>query len=113
MPAAEPHSRHLFKNDRAPERVVIDAPEQEGADTFLGVRCPLCRWRPTKSDRWACHWSRKTPEPSFVACGTVWNTFSTRGRCPGCGHQWQWTSCHQCHEWSLHEDWYEDTGDDT
>ena len=27
-------------------------------------------------------------------------------KCPGCAHQWVWTSCPQCHEWSLHDDWY-------
>ena len=48
-----------------------------------------------------------TPEPPFDGCGTSWNTFLTRGRCPGCRHQWQWTSCLRCHGWSLHEDWYE------
>jgi len=77
---------------------------QEGV--FDGVRCPLCAWRPDASSRWCCHPS-ETPEPSFPGCGTVWNTFATRGRCPGCDHQWRWTSCLSCGGWSLHEDWYE------
>jgi hypothetical protein len=76
------------------------------ADGFHGVRCPLCEWRPDASSRWCCH-PQETPEPAFPGCGTVWNTFSTRGRCPGCDHQWRWTSCLSCGEWSLHEDWYE------
>jgi hypothetical protein len=75
-------------------------------ETFHGVRCPLCAWRPDASSRWSCEPSQ-SPEPSFPGCLTVWNTFSTRGRCPGCDHQWRWTSCLSCHGWSLHEDWYE------
>ena len=75
-------------------------------NTFFGVRCPLCAWRPDASSRWCCHQS-ETPEPPFPWCGTVWNTFSTRGRCPGCDHQWRWTSCLSCGGWSLHDDWYE------
>jgi len=62
--------------------------------------------RPDASSRWCCH-PHETPEPFFPGCGTVWNTFSTRGRCPGCDHQWLWTSCLSCGEWSLHQDWYE------
>ena len=75
-------------------------------NAFHGVRCPLCAWRPDSSSRWSCQPS-ETPEPFFPGCGTVWNTFSTRGRCPGCDHQWRWTSCLSCEGWSLHEDWYE------
>ncbi|PYR66924.1 MAG: hypothetical protein DMF87_07020 [Acidobacteria bacterium] len=70
------------------------------------MRCPLCGWRPSASSRWCCD-SVDGPEPPFDSCGTIWNTFSTRGRCPGCGHQWKWTSCLRCHEWSPHDDWYE------
>ena len=44
------------------------------------------------------------------ACGTAWNTFATRGRCPGCAHQWRWTSCLRCDQWSPHGDWYEELG---
>ena len=75
-------------------------------DAFHGVRCPLCTWRPDASSRWCCEPS-ESPEPFFPGCRTVWNTFSTRGRCPGCDHQWHWTSCLSCSGWSLHEDWYE------
>lgn len=69
------------------------------------IRCPLCDWRPTPSSEWCCD-GTFTPESPFPGCGTVWNTFETFGRCPGCGHQWQWTSCLRCGGWSLHEDWY-------
>lgn len=58
------------------------------------IRCPLCKWRPRKEDRWGCR------------CGTSWNTFDTRGKCPGCGFQWHVTQCLQCHQYSRHEDWY-------
>ena len=65
------------------------------------VRCPRCRYRPRRRDRWVCR-------PS---CGTVWNTFATRGRCPGCGLQWAVTACPACHEISPHLAWYEPADD--
>ena len=60
-----------------------------------GVRCPKCRWKPQAHDRWMCH------------CLHAWNTFDTRGKCPGCGHQWNQTMCLSCFKWSEHEAWYE------
>ena len=60
------------------------------------IYCPKCSWRPSATDRWCCN-----PE-----CGTVWNTFWTRGLCPGCGHQWVDTQCMGCGKWSPHESWY-------
>ncbi len=74
-----------------------------------GIRCPLCGWRPGASNRWCCVRSG-TPEPPFDACGTVWNTFDTGGKCPGCGHQWIWTTCLRCGGASLHVDWYQPDG---
>ena len=75
------------------------------------IRCPRCHWQPTGASRWCCDVG-DTPEPYFEGCRTVWNTFETRGRCPGCAHQWMWTTCHRCEQPSLHEHWYEagDTG---
>ena len=99
--------RWLFKRDPAHEQITSDAVGHTDDEAFSGIRCPLCRWQPIASSRWGCE-SFGPPEPAFEACGTVWNTFSTRGRCPGCGHQWRWTSCLQCAGWSLHEDWYEE-----
>src|SRR4051794_30533938 len=90
--------------DDIDEKIAFDEDEP-----LEGIRCPLCRWHPSPSSRWSCL-SLDGPEPPFPACGAVWNTFSTRGRCPGCSHQWRWTSCLRCGEWSLHEDWY-DTGE--
>lgn len=59
------------------------------------IRCPKCGYRPKRSDRWSC------------TCGHMWNTFDTRGVCPGCDAKWRDTACPSCHQWSLHEDWYE------
>ena len=60
------------------------------------IYCPKCSWRPSATDRWWC----------VPGCRTVWNTFWTRGLCPGCGHQWQETQCLRCHKMSPHESWY-------
>src|SRR4051794_29777402 len=100
----------MLKDDRGRGGHVVDRPRLERIESLKGVRCPLCDWRPERSSRWACTWSGG-PEPRFDSCGTVWNTFTTRGRCPGCDHAWQWTSCHRCEQWSLHKDWYEQLDD--
>lgn len=71
-----------------------------------GIRCPLCRWRPKRSDMWTC-WDCDYPEYFYAGCGTEWNTFETHGTCPTCLHKWQWTSCFGCFMWSSHADWYE------
>jgi hypothetical protein len=85
-----------------------DAPAEEKQDEsqFRGIRCPLCRWQPKPWSRWCCC-AHNTPEPLFDGCLTEWNTFTTKGRCPGCGHQWRWTLCLNCDGWSTHDDWYE------
>ena len=62
------------------------------------IRCPKCQWQPKASSRWWC----KAP------CYFSWNTFETRGKCPGCGFQWHDTACLQCGQWSKHDDWYSD-----
>ena len=77
-------------------------------DDFSRIRCPLCGWQPNRSSVWQCITGAGNPEPSFTGCGTAWNTFATRGLCPGCGHQWRWTSCLRCAGWSLHVEWYEE-----
>ena len=73
---------------------------------FSRIRCPLCKWQPEPAHRWFCA-SCTYPEYFDAGCGTCWNTFTTRGRCPGCNHQWRWTACLKCAEWSLHAAWYE------
>jgi hypothetical protein len=88
------------------EHVIVRDTSREDDDTgFEKIRCPLCDWRPSPADTWCCL-RDATPEPPFQSCGTVWNTFATQGRCPGCLHQWRWTSCLSCGGWSLHQDWY-------
>jgi hypothetical protein len=100
----------LLKESRTPDQpdqIVTTIVDDEHADPFQGIRCPLCSWRPSPTSRWSCS-CIGTPEPYFESCGTVWNTFSTGGRCPGCQHLWRWTTCLQCQEPSLHVDWYEE-----
>jgi hypothetical protein len=60
------------------------------------IFCPKCQWRPTAEDRWFC----------VPSCGTVWNTFWTRGVCPGCAVKWPQTQCFRCDQFSPHEAWY-------
>jgi hypothetical protein len=95
-----------FRKRSIPEKTVDSAVnlEEETAD-FAGIRCPLCQWQPQSSSRWYCA-DCGHPEYFSGGCGTVWNTFTTRGLCPGCGHQWRYTACLRCHGWSLHEAWY-------
>jgi predicted amidophosphoribosyltransferase len=64
----------------------------------MKIYCPLCEYRPSASDRWQCR----------PGCHTVWNTFETRARCPGCSKQWRDTWCPACGVQSPHEDWYHD-----
>jgi hypothetical protein len=97
----------LLKTVRAPREIVVDVPDLSDDGELNGIRCPVCAWRPSASSEWCCVWT-DGPEPFFAACGTVWNTFATAAVCPGCRHQWQWTSCLRCGEWSPHADWYEE-----
>ena len=64
-------------------------------DRERAIRCPKCGWRPGKHDKWAC------------ACSHTWNTFDTRGICPECDAAWKNTQCLRCHQWSLHDAWYD------
>jgi hypothetical protein len=61
-----------------------------------GIRCTQCKWTPHTKSLWSCK------------CGHHWNTFDTRGLCPGCGHQWEITGCLQCGAISPHPEWYAD-----
>ncbi len=98
----------LFKKTQDTDELLKKHRETDSGadDPFRRIRCPLCAWCPERSSRWYCS-SNLQPENFMNGCGTSWNTFESRGRCPGCGHQWKWTTCHRCHRWSLHEDWYE------
>jgi len=96
----------LLKETRISSPIAVVLPRLRGEDSLDGIRCPICAWRPRASSLWSCD-CRGTPEPFFQSCGAAWNTFLTRGRCPGCDHQWQWTTCLACGQSSLHDDWYE------
>ena len=90
----------LKKHGPDPEQELIDAlqaAEEKPEVPYDGIRCPRCGWRPTASSRWQC----------LQPCFHVWNTFDTRGHCPGCGYQWLQTQCLACHVMSPHEEWYE------
>ena len=80
--------------------------KQKTEDRKSRIRCPVCSWQPPRTSRWSC---LPMGAPEFFAggCGHRWNTFDTRGCCPGCRYQWKHTSCMRCSATSLHEDWYE------
>jgi hypothetical protein len=105
------HGLMFLRDGRLPGAKLDDdldvKPFDDEERTSRRIRCPLCDWQPTRDSRWCCA-GALTPEAPFGGCGTVWNTFDTAGRCPGCDHQWVWTSCLRCGGWSLHEDWYGD-----
>lgn len=111
-PAGQPDERQpllrLFRKGSAADELIdsLKKPEETKERKSPRIRCPLCMWQPGRSSLWYCV-DTGHPEYFFDACGTGWNTFDTRGRCPGCLHQWRWTSCLACAGWSLHEDWYE------
>ena len=98
----------LFKRSGHPGRdlTALPARDDEPIET-IRIRCPQCEWVPGDSSRWSCL-DTGYPECFRGGCGTAWNTFATRGRCPGCSHQWQWTVCLRCGQWSRHDDWYEE-----
>lgn len=70
--------------------------DQVFGSVLPGIRCPQCKWTPRTKNLWSCK------------CGPHWNTFDTRGLCPGCGHQWEITGCLQCGAMSPHAEWYVD-----
>src|SRR5262245_30418329 len=74
--------------------VKVSDPRLDHSHGEGGIRCPHCGWTPRRQDAWSC------------VCGTVWNTFETRGVCPGCSFKWLETQCLRCALWSLHDDWY-------
>src|ERR1044071_547279 len=95
----------FFEESRKPATPTKKSRLQENAEPFSGIRCPICKWQPKESSRWFCG-DCDYPEYFFEGCGTAWNSFKTRGLCPGCGHQWRWTVCLSCYGWSPHNDWY-------
>src|SRR5690349_13772557 len=100
-----PQNAFMFFRKTPESEKFLAEKEQKDATDFSRVRCPLCYWQPTVSSLWFCS-DCGHPEYFFGACGTVWNTFETGGICPGCNHQWKFTSCLRCGVFSPHEDWY-------
>ncbi|HZI17046.1 MAG TPA: hypothetical protein VEY09_00480 [Pyrinomonadaceae bacterium] len=96
----------LFQKSVSTEEPAEELSARDEAPDCGRIRCPLCRWRPRASDRWVCYGGGTPPEHFSGGCLAEWNTFETRGLCPGCGHQWRWTACLACEGWSPHEDWY-------
>ncbi|HEY8549153.1 MAG TPA: hypothetical protein VIL35_04280 [Vicinamibacterales bacterium] len=99
----------LLRSGLERERDLLEGTDAEDKDRERAgrIRCPLCLWQPRPSSRWFCA-SSPHPEGFLGGCGTAWNTFETRGLCPGCGHRWRWTSCLRCGGWSPHDAWYVD-----
>jgi hypothetical protein len=105
--SASPSAFFLLQKNAASKKIIAKASRlADRSPDFGRIRCPLCNWRPKPLHHWFCG---ACDDPEFFAdgCGTSWNTFSTGGRCPTCGHQWRWTACLSCAGWSLHKDWYE------
>ncbi len=84
-----------------PETFQDDDPATGGGH----IQCPACKWQPDKNSRWFCI-AMGPPENFSAGCGHGWNTFDTRGTCPGCQYQWRHTTCLSCTVTSLHGDWY-------
>jgi hypothetical protein len=67
------------------------------------IYCPKCHWEPDGKP----YWRRN--------CGTVWDTFSTGARCPGCQKVWGYTICPKkpdgCGSRDPHLGWYHGLGD--
>ncbi len=58
------------------------------------LRCPLCGWVPFALTAWKCK-----------ECRFVWDSFSTAGLCPRCGHQHEETACVRCRRISPNGQW--------
>lgn len=102
----------LLRDGSQPSRTPVIETGGSAMEKSAGprIRCPHCLWQPGSGSRWWCG-SVEAPE-FYRGCGTAWNTFDTRGVCPGCSHQWRHTSCLRCGQWSLHEDWYDRADED-
>lgn len=98
--------RLLRQGNMPADKIETVLQQDDDESKFSRIRCPQCKWQPTSSSSWVC--GDGGPPEYFSGCGTEWNTFDTRGRCPGCGHRWLWTACLWCGQYSLHEDWYTD-----
>lgn len=59
-----------------------------------GLRCPHCGWVPFALNAWKCK-----------NCKFVWDTFSTDGVCPRCGHKHEETACVRCRKITPNRRW--------
>ena len=91
---AQPHLGDMGKEERQLDDDLDAVLGDDERARRVRTRCPKCDWKPGKHDKWYCR------------CGTSWNTFMTRGVCPGCTFAWKITQCLKCHAFSAHEDWY-------
>jgi hypothetical protein len=106
-----PHCYHALHHGKPGAGLITHPRFDVELDENAGrIRCPSCAWTPGRATKWYCG-SCPDPEGLLQGCGTAWNTFDTHGLCPGCRHQWRWTSCHACYQWSPHEEWYEQDDD--
>lgn len=96
----------LFRIGSGPTDKLDTILEHDDDSNYSGIRCPICKWKPNAYSRWYCSGDEDDPPEYFAGCNTCWNTFDTHGVCPGCDHQWVWTTCLYCYGDSLHEDWY-------
>jgi hypothetical protein len=94
LPELQGVQREFRPRQNGPASHLRRQPLSRFGPTDALVRCPRCNWSPSPNDRWLCK------------CGDLWNTFETRGLCPGCQYQWEITACHACGESSPHPDWY-------
>jgi hypothetical protein len=97
-----PKPAKAFRPEGLPPETLHDDDPAYGSGN---IRCPACQWQPDKFSRWFCI-SMGPPENFTGGCGNGWNTFDTRGICPGCQHHWRHTTCLSCSVTSLHDDWY-------
>ena len=97
----------LFQRGEIQRSIEALLEDREDDGVLRRIRCPACAWQPAATCLWYCADCIR-PENFLGGCGTAWNTFETAGLCPGCAHQWQWTSCLACGQWSPHSSWYAD-----
>jgi hypothetical protein len=57
-------------------------------------RCPNCGWIPFALPAWKCK-----------SCHSVWDYFSTEGRCPRCEHQHEEAACVRCRRIARNRQW--------
>jgi hypothetical protein len=67
----------------------------EELPTHWDCACPRCYQAPPRGRHWVCD-----------ECETRFDTFETRGKCPGCGAWFLDTACPHCHESNHIDRWF-------